>query len=70
MIVVDMVQDPKSGDKGFLLAQSFVPAQDMHILVNAYDPQGPPWYRANYNDKLQTPEWAFPAKELMRFSLK
>lgn len=67
VIVVDMVHDPRSGDKGFLLAQSFIPAQDMHILVNAYNPEGPPWYRTNYGEKLQTPEWAFPATELMRF---
>jgi hypothetical protein len=67
VIVVDMVRDPKSGDLGFLLAQSFIPAQDVHILVNAYDPQGPPWYRTNFVEKLQTPEWSFLATELRRF---
>ena len=66
VIVVDMVQDTKTGDKGFLLAQSFIPAQDMHILVNAYDTQGP-WYRTNFNGKLQTPEWTFHSEELQRF---
>ncbi|MBN1553226.1 MAG: hypothetical protein JXA11_00660 [Phycisphaerae bacterium] len=67
VIVVDMVRDPKSGDLGFLLAQSFIPAQDMHILANAYDPEGLPWYRTNFGEKLQTPEWTFQAGELRRF---
>jgi hypothetical protein len=67
VIVVDMVQDLRTGEKGFLLAQSFIPAQDMHVLVNAYNPQGPPWYRTNYGEKLQTPEWSFQASELRRF---
>lgn len=67
VIVVDMVRDPKTGDMGFLLAQSFIPAQDVHILVNAYNPQGAPWYRTDFGGKLRTPEWTFPADELRRF---
>ncbi|MBN1941780.1 MAG: DUF4846 domain-containing protein [Phycisphaerae bacterium] len=67
VIVVDMVRDAQSGDKGFLLAQSFIPAQDVHILVNAYNPEGPPWYRTNFGQTLRTPEWTFPASELRRF---
>jgi hypothetical protein len=68
VIVVDMVQDTKTGRKGFLLAQSFIPAQDVHILVNAYNPQGSPWYCPDYlADNLRTPEWTFTPYELMRF---
>lgn len=67
VIVVDMVENPRGQEKGFLLAQSFFPAQDMHILLNAYDPAALPWYRSDFGETLQTPEWSFPVSELRRF---
>ena len=68
-IVVDMVEYPKTGRKGFMLAQSFVPAQDMHILVNPLDSRAGPWYPAPAEGEttLRTPEWTFSFGELMRF---
>ncbi len=73
-IVVDLAEYPKTGQKGFILAQSFIPAQDMHILVNPANPQAGPWYPAppedNPNATLRTPEWTFSFGELMRFEEK
>ena len=42
VIVVDVVEYPKTGRRGFMLAQSFMPAQDMHILVNPADSKAEP----------------------------
>jgi len=67
VIVVDMAADPRTGKKIFLLAQSYTPAQDIHLLVNPSDPRLSPWYALDFGDKLYTPEWTFTAKELSRF---
>lgn len=71
VIIVDMVEHPSTGRRGFMLAQSFMPAQDMHILVNPADTKAGPWYPApsekDTDTSLRTPEWTFPFSELMRF---
>ncbi|MBK7945997.1 MAG: hypothetical protein IPJ85_12150 [Flavobacteriales bacterium] len=41
----------------FLLAQSYMPAQDMHIVRNPDSREGA-WYVLE-GDALRTPEWTF-----------
>ena len=66
--VVDVAVNRASGLKIFLLAQSYMPAQDIHILINPSDPELSPWYLLNPEDKIiQTPEWEFTTDELKRF---
>ena len=65
VIVVDVARNPSSGEKRFLLAQSYMPAQDMHILDHPLHP-GNPWYEIPA-DKLYTREWTFDPGSLMRF---
>ena len=67
VIVVDMAVDPESGDKAFLLAQSYMPAQDIHVLRNPASRDGSPWYHLPRNGKLRTPEWDFRITELKTF---
>jgi Domain of unknown function (4846) len=43
MLVVDMAQD-EQGHKIYLLAQSYMPAQDIHIVKNPYNNHLSPWY--------------------------
>jgi hypothetical protein len=57
MIVVDMAED-KNGKKIFLLAQSYMPAQDIHIVINPMDKTLSPWYELN-EQTIYTPEWTF-----------
>ncbi len=65
VIVVDMILNEKNGEKQFLLAQSYMPAQEIHILVN---PKGnSPWYPLASSGKLVTPEWTFDYDDLKRF---
>jgi hypothetical protein len=68
VIVMDMAENPKTKEKVFLLAQSYMPAQDIHILKNANDSKHPHWYSLQaIQETLQTPEWDFPATSLKRF---
>ena len=65
MIVMDVAENPKTKDKIFLLAQSYMPAQDIHIVKN---PKGGAWYSLKDLDiQLSTPEWTFPLTSLHRF---
>jgi hypothetical protein len=67
VIVVDMAVNPKTNEKIFLLAQSYMPAQELQILKNPNDKNISPWYLADYSNELITPEWKFSKSDLMRF---
>ncbi len=58
VIVVDVASDGK-GDHVFLLAQSYMPAQEIHVLKNLRDPSLSPWFKLNDGEELVTPEWTF-----------
>ena len=65
--VMDMATDKKTGKKIFLLSQSYMPAQEIHILINPNNKQLSPWYNPAETKKLYTPEWTFEWKDVMRF---
>lgn len=67
VLVVDMAENKSSGNKLFMIAQSYMPAQDVHILNNPNDASINPWYELDFGDTLYTPEWTFESDELMRF---
>ena len=67
VIVVDAAENRRTGKRGMLLAQGFMPAQDMHVLVNPSSPAPGPWYEADFGDTLRTPHWTFRRNELRRF---
>ncbi|MFK7969069.1 MAG: DUF4846 domain-containing protein [Bacteroidia bacterium] len=53
----------------FKLAQSYMPAQETHILKNPLHPENGGWYFLDEIDSdLYTPEWTFPADALRRFN--
>lgn len=66
VIVVDMATD-KAGNKVFLLAQSYMPAQEIQILKNPNDSALSPWYSAGFGEVLETPEWTFERNDLKGF---
>ncbi|MBK8554654.1 MAG: DUF4846 domain-containing protein [Lewinellaceae bacterium] len=60
VIVMDVAEDTIKGKKYFLLAQSYMPAQDIHILKNFNDASISPWYEVKSDTEwLKTPEWDF-----------
>ena len=66
VIVVDMVENA-SGEKMFMLAQSYMPAQEIQILENPTHPGISPWYPLEGWVDLYTPEWNFIDEDLKRF---
>ncbi len=67
VIVVNMAERADTGERVFLLAQSYMPAQDIHLLRNPTDPELSPWYPLAFGDRLRTPEYTFRRDELKRF---
>jgi hypothetical protein len=67
VLVVD-VATRDDGGKRILLAQSYMPAQNIHILKNPQASDGSPWYDvADARQALVTPEWTFPPGSLKRW---
>ena len=66
VIVADLTENKITRSKRFLLIQSFMPAQDMHVLKNPANTDGSPWYAPPTAD-LVTPEWTFAKGSLRRW---
>lgn len=64
VLVADLAENRATGERRFLLVQSFMPAQEMHILKNPANADGSPWYPLAFGDQLVTPEWTFPRESL------
>lgn len=67
VIVVDVAMNSKTNQKIFMLAQSYMPAQETQILKNPNDEKLSSWYSADFGETLQTPEWTFDKNDLKRF---
>jgi hypothetical protein len=65
VIIIDMAEN-EAGEKVFLLAQSYMPAQEIQILVNPDDEEMSPWYVLKAGE-IRTPEWRFSSEHLRRF---
>ncbi|MBN1770633.1 MAG: DUF4846 domain-containing protein [Deltaproteobacteria bacterium] len=66
VLVVDLARDA-TGRTLFLLVQSYMPAQEVHVLVNPTDRTLSPWYDLAFGEQLRTPEWTFRRGEARRF---
>lgn len=66
IIVVDMAIN-ESGEKVFMLAQSYMPAQQTQLLINPNDESISPWYSLKDAERLITPEWSFDLDKLKGF---
>ncbi|MBK8194810.1 MAG: DUF4846 domain-containing protein [Lewinellaceae bacterium] len=66
VIVVDLAVD-NTGKKVFLLAQSYMPAQEIQVLKNPANGTLSPWYSVNFGETPETPEWTFNKGDLKRF---
>lgn len=67
VMVVDVAEHKTSKEKIFLIAQSYMPAQEIHILKNFGNDALGAWYRTSFGDELATPEWTFSGSCLRRF---
>lgn len=66
VLVVDIAINA-AGEQRFLLVQSYMPAQEMHVLKNPASRDGSPWFATPVTFPFATPEWVFPAGSLKRF---
>jgi hypothetical protein len=66
VIVVDIASNLQ-GRKIYLLAQSYMPAQDIHILKNPMNSSLSPWYQLTDNSLIYTPEWTFKTGQLKKW---
>jgi Domain of unknown function (4846) len=66
VLVADVARGP-AGRSTFLLVQSYMPAQELHVLRNPADQAQGPWYEVSAGSGLATPEWTFGAGALRRF---
>lgn len=62
MIVTDVAIN-KEGKKVFMLAQSYMPAQDIHVVRNPLADPVSPWFSAEGSSVI-TPEWIFNSNQL------
>ena len=60
MIVADVAINSKTKERIFLLAQSYMPAQSIHIVKNFENQNLNPWY-SNQESNVVTPSWNFNA---------
>ena len=67
VIVVDVAEMAATGERHVLLAQSYMPAQDIHVFKNLGNPALSPWYALEDGKPIETPEWLFPAGSLKRW---
>ncbi len=65
MLVTDVAEN-KDGRKIYLLAQSYMPAQDIHVVVNPSNKISP-WYEVNDDPIIETPEWIFSHGQLKQW---
>ena len=67
VMVMDIAVN-SSGKTIYLLAQSYMPAQNIHLLKNPMDSELSPWYELkNDNSFIYTPEWTFAPRQLRRW---
>lgn len=67
VMIMDVAQHNQTGEKIFLLAQSYMPAQDIHLLQNLYTTELSPWFKVTKDKIIYTPEWTFYANQLRKW---
>jgi hypothetical protein len=67
VIVVDMCLHETTKQKMIMLAQSYMPAQNIHVLKNFEN--NSPWFKVDPKKKIfETPEWDFSSSDVKRFN--
>ena len=67
LLVADVCEN-EEGQKAFLLAQGYMPAQEFHLLKNPRHDSDPWYYEQEVKYPLATPEYTFPEGSFKRLS--
>lgn len=65
VMVVDLCVN-EQGEKAFLLAQGYMPAQEFHVLKNPFSQENPWYYETEVQWPFTTPEYTFEKGSLRR----
>jgi len=65
VLVVNMAKD-STGNTVYMMAQSYMPAQEIQILINRNSKSLSPWYPLKEGE-ITTPEWRFVSADLRHF---
>ena len=70
VLVADVAENPRTGQRYLLLMQSYMPAQHIHVLRNVRQPLLGAWFAVPgpLAAEFDTPEWTFASTELGRFN--
>ena len=66
IIIVDKAKNKETGKSVYLMAQSYMPAQEIQILKNPNNNKLSPWFELD-EGTIETPEWTFERDNLKRF---
>ena len=67
-VIIMGIARNNAGKRVYLLAESFMPAQDIHILKNTVYPELSPWYELDVNaPKTVTAKYTFSPTSIKRF---
>lgn len=66
-IVVDMAVNKTTGKKIYMLAESYMPAQDIHLLLNPLNISLGPWHELTNDQQVVTASWIFTSNQLRRW---
>ncbi len=58
VMIVDMCEN-EQGEKAFLFAQGYMPAQEFHVLKNPAHEENPWYYEGELTGSIRTPEYGF-----------
>lgn len=65
-IILDKARNA-AGEVLVLIANSYMPAQSIHIVRNVQDEQRSPWIKVDGRTSVTLPQWTFSAREIKRF---
>jgi hypothetical protein len=66
VMIMDVARNTKS-ETVVIVAQSFMPAQQIHVVKNFEEPALSPWIRVIPDSSFLTPEWDFTTAQIKRF---
>lgn len=66
VLVVDMAEN-EQGERAFLLAQGYMPAQEFQVLRNPLHSEDPWYYQSEFSYPLRTPQWSFEEGSLKKW---
>lgn len=69
VLVVDVAERP-DGTQSMLLAQSYMPAQQIHVLKDLRHAAHGAWFVVGADDRLYTPEWTFNWSDRRRWPVE